>query len=551
MMAMTLRSASLLAALVPLLLSTTARRPAPIDPNRLRAHVGFLADDLLEGRGPGTRGGLLAERYVAAALASAGVAPAGENGTYFQKVPLVGVTTRPASTLSFAGGGGTLVPKLLDDAVVWSEALEEKTSFEAPEVLFAGYGIEAPEWRWNDYPADVSGKLLLMLVGDPPATPAEPELFAGRALTYHGRWTRKLELAASKGARGVLLVHTEASAGYGWSVVRGSWSGERSQLPAAPGERALRLAGWVTEGAAQRLMALAGADLAALRAAAGRRGFTPVPLPLKATVELESGLRRFEASNVAGRIAGTDPSRAEEAVLFGAHVDHLGIGTPDARGDAIYNGAVDDASGVACLLEVARTLAAGGGLPRSVLFLGFTAEEQGLKGSGWYASHPLVPPGRSAALVNLDGAKPWGEVEDFTLMGADRSPELARIAAETARDLRFRQVPDAHPEKGYFYRSDHFSLARVGVPCINLESGHTLRGKPPEAGAALEASYRDTRYHRPADQVDASWDFGALAQYATVARELGRRIAASPGLPRWRSGDEFEAARLASRAEGR
>jgi Zn-dependent M28 family amino/carboxypeptidase len=291
------------------------------------------------------------------------------------------------------------------------------------------------------------------------------------------------------------------------------------------------------------MVAQAGFDLDALRRAAGSRDFRPVPLRTRATASLRSSLRSFEAANVIGRIPGRDAASKDETVIFSAHVDHLGIGTPDAGGDRIYNGAVDDAAGVAALLEIARTVRAAGGWSRSVTFLGFTAEEQGLKGSAWYAAHPVVPPGRTAGCVNLDAAMPFGEVDDFILMGADRSPELARIGADTAGALGFTVRPDGHPEKGYFYRSDHFSLARIGIPCVNLQMGETLRGKPAGAGAARVEEYRKKRYHQPADQLDGTWDFAGLGQYATVAREIGRRIAALPVLPGWKPGDEFAAAR--------
>lgn len=540
------RSALLLVLLVPALGGAQAPPPATattaIDARRIRAHVAALADDRMEGRGPGTRGGKAAEAYVAEQLAAAGVAPGGEWGTYFQKVPLLGVTGTGAS-LTFSTEGKTLSPVPLEGMMVWTEAQKEQVDLTA-DVVFAGYGIEAPEYRWDDFKGvDVAGKLVILLVNDPPATAKEPDLFKGKALTYHGRWTYKLESATRHRARGALLVHTEDGAGYGWGVVRTSWSGELSQSRVEPGAHALELAGWLSEGAARKLMAQAGLDLDALRRAAGTRDFRPVPLRTTATASLRSTLRSFEAANVIGRIPGRDAALKDQAVIFSAHVDHLGIGTPDASGDRIYNGAVDDAAGVAALLEIARTVGAEGGWPRAVTFVGFTAEEQGLKGSAWYAAHPVVPPGATAACVNLDAAMPFGEVDDFVLMGADRSPELARIGAETARALGFQVRPDRHPEKGYFYRSDHFSLARVGIPCVNLQMGETLRGKPAGAGAARVEEYRKKRYHQPADQLDGTWDLAGLVQYATVGRELGRRIAVLPALPGWRPGDEFEGAR--------
>ena len=520
-----------------------AAPPVPVDSQRLRAHVAFLADDLLEGRGPGTRGGQLAEKYVASQMAALGLLPAGDGGTYFQKVPLVGVTTRPSSTLTV----GDLVARPGEDTVIWTDAQRASVDASA-EVVFVGYGIEAPEYRWDDFKGtDVKGKILLMLVNDPPATAKEPDLFKGRGLTYYGRWTYKLESAARHGARGALLVHTDESASYGWDVVRNSWSGESSQNRLDRAERdqpqPLQVGGWLSRPFVEKVLQKTGTTLAALQEKAASRDFRPMRLQLPASAKVESSLRLFDASNVVGMLPGTDPRRKDEVVVFGGHVDHLGVGSPDATGDAIFNGARDNAAGVASVLEIARTVAAEGGWPRTTVFLGVAAEEQGLKGSAWYAAHPLFPPAKTAAYVNLDGAGTDGEVDDFTLAGAERSPELERIANDVAKEMSIRLEPDAHPEAGRFYRSDHFNFARIGVPCINMGMGESLRGKPAATGATLQKEYRTKRYHRPADQLDDSWDFRGLAQYATVAREIGRRVAALPGLPGWKPGDEFKAAR--------
>lgn len=526
-----------------------AAPPVAIEANRLRAHVAFLADDLLEGRRPGTRGGQLAEKYVAAQMAVLGLRPAGENGTYFQKVPLVGVTTKPTTTLSFRAKGEPIAAKLNEDVVFWTDAQKEVVDA-ASELVFAGYGVVAPEYRWDDFKGvDVKGKILLLLVNDPPATADEPDLFKGKALTYYGRWTYKFESAARRGAIGALLVHTDESAGYGWEVVRNSWSGEKSQnrLDAA-GPAPLLAAGWLSREIVSKILERSGTSFEKLKAAAARRDFTPVPLGVTASAHLESALRPFEANNVAGSIPGTDAARKDETVIFTAHLDHFGIGEPDETGDRIYNGALDDASGVASMLEVARAAALEGGWPRGALFLAVTAEEQGLKGSAWYASHPMVPPGKTAADVNLDGGHSFGEVDDLVVMGSERSPELEAVADAVARSMSFRITPDEHPELGYFYRSDHFSLARVGIPCLNLVMGESLRGKPAGTGGRLENEYRQKRYHRPADQLDGAWDFAGLVQYATVAKELGGRVAGLPTLPNWKPGDEFKAARDASLA---
>jgi Zn-dependent M28 family amino/carboxypeptidase len=536
----------LLLTVVPLGASLAAAPPTPADPARIRAHVAFLADDLLEGRGPGTRGGKLAENYIAAAFAQMGVAPAGQDGTYFQKVPLVGVKTQPSSSLTLRGAGGSVSPKLLEEMVLFTHAQKESLDVDA-DVVFVGYGIEAPEYRWDDFKGvDVTGKVVVMLVNDPPATATEPDLFKGKALTYYGRWTYKLESATRHHAKGAILLHTDDSAGYGWDVVKNSWSGEQSQNVLSGGETPLVMAGWISDPTARKVAALSGMDVDALRKAAASRDFRPVPMKIKAQAHLDSALRHFDARNVIGKIPGRDPKLADEAVLFGAHADHLGIGAPDETGDTIYNGAVDDASGVASMLEVARTVAADGGWPRAAWFLAVTAEEQGLKGSEWFAAHPLLAPAKMAAYVNLDGGKPWGEVDDMVLMGAERSPELDRIARDVATELKFTIKPDLHPEKGYFYRSDHFSFAKIGVPCVNIEMGETLRGKPKGAGETLEEEYRTKRYHRPADQLDDRWDARGLAEYATTAREIGRRVAGLPAGPTWKPGDEFEAARKRS-----
>src|SRR5438105_3822633 len=436
--------------------------PSAISESALRAHIKFLSDDRLEGRGTGARGGELAALYVAHQFEAMGLKGAGPKGSFWQPVSLVGVKADPKTELHVNGSSGAEAFKFADDFVAFTGAQTDHVNVNA-DLVFVGYGIDAPEQKWNDYkgPAeDYRGKILVMLVNDPPATEEEPDLFGGRRLTYYGRWTYKYEEAARRGAVGAILLHTNESAGYPWSVVRTSNGSWRFDIARSAGDRNpyLRIRSWMTDDAAHRMMQLAGLNLDDLRKQAASRDFKPVKLNLTALMGLKSELKRVEAPNVVAILPGRDPKLRDEYVVYSAHWDHFGIGAPDKNGDTIYNGALDNATGVASVLEIARVLSS---LPlaerprRSILFLITTAEEQGLLGSEWYSRHPLVPIEKTAADINLDSMNILGPTHDFVALGAERS-SLKAVVDQIARERGLVISPEPRPEQGSFYRSDHF-----------------------------------------------------------------------------------------------
>lgn len=515
----------------------------------IRAHIKFLSDDLLEGRAPGTRGGELAAKYIAAQFEAMGLEPAGVNGSYFQPVRLVGVKADPSTKLIVRGNGREASFNFGDEYVASTGAQTDRVALKA-ELVFVGYGIEAPEYRWNDYkgdPEDFRDKILVIMVNDPPATSEEPNLFGGRALTYYGRWTYKYEEAARRGAAGAILIHTDESAGYPWGVVRTSNGSWRYDLARAANDTTpyLKLRSWITNDAAKRLFQLAGFDLDELRRRAASRDFKPVKLNLQAEIDLRSELKRVEAPNVLGLLPGRDAQLRNEYVMYTAHWDHLGIGEPDARGDAIYNGAVDNATGVAAVLAIADALAR---LPeserprRSVLFLMTTAEEQGLLGAEWFARYPTVPLDRIAADINLDALNVLGTTRDFVALGANRST-LQQVVEAVARDRGLKVGSDPRPEQGSFFRSDHFPLAKAGVPAISLESGEDFIGRPAGWGQERFNEYNTKRYHQPSDEYDPSWDLRGTVQEAEIALDIGLRVANASEMPRYNPNDEFAKAR--------
>ncbi len=516
-----------------------------ISETMLKAHIKFLADDLLEGRGTGARGGELAAKYIAAQLEALGAKGAGENGSFFQPVSLVGVKADPNTTLTISGASGSETFKFADDFVAFTGAQTESVDVDA-DLVFVGYGINAPEQRWNDYKGgdtDYRGKILVMLVNDPPATTQEPNLFGGKALTYYGRWTYKYEEAARRGAAGAILLHTDQSAGYPWGVVRtsnGSWRFDiaRTQNDTTP---FLQFRSWVTDEAAHRLMKLAGQDLDALRAKAATREFQPVNLGVKGKLNLKSEVKRVAAPNVVGVIEGSDPQLRNEYVVYSAHWDHLGIGAPNKNGDTIYNGALDNASGVAVVLAIAETIArtpTAQRPKRSSLFLFPTAEEQGLLGAEWYAKHPVVPIDKTAANVNLDSMNVLGPTNDFIPLGAERST-LKAVVDAVARDMGLRVSPDARPEQGSFFRSDHFPFAKAGVPSISLKEGDDYVGRSKEWGEEQFRAYNTAHYHQPSDEIRDTWDFRGMIQEAEIALAIGRMISDMPEKPHFNPGDEF------------
>lgn len=530
--------------LLPFLAGCTAV-PKPwdsgIEAAPIAAHVRFLSSDLLEGRGVGGRGEALTVEYLAAQLAAAGASPAGDGGGYFQRVPLVSLRTQSSSVLRLAG-------RTLEMGAEFVGSNQRQTGREVldAELVYAGHGIVAPEFGWDDYKGvDVAGKVVVLFTDEPPSE--DPGFFGGRALTYYGRWTFKYEEAARRGAAGALIVHTDETAGYPWEVVRNSWGGEQHHVEAEEGEARLAFAGWLHSSAAERLFAAvpatSGKTLAELLAMANREDFRPMPLNVRAQGDLRTAIVPVETRNVLAQFEGGDPDRRAEAVLYTAHWDHLGLQESANGADALYNGAVDNATGCGVLLEIARAF---GRLPerppRSVLFAFVGAEESGLLGSAFYAANPVVPVGRTAVNLNYDGLFPFGATRDFSLPGYERTT-LRPTVDGLAREFGIELLPDPEPEQGYFYRSDHFSLAKRGVPAFALKTGSEVIGRPAGWGAERVREYRTQHYHQPTDEYRPDWDFAGLARLARFGFELGRTVAAQPGLPTWVEGDEFLAAR--------
>lgn len=513
---------------------------------RIRAHLRYLSTDLFEGRGTGQRGAELAAEYIATYLEISGLWRGATSTSFMQRVPLVGAETQSDSTLTFAGAAAASAPamKYKDDFVLWSETQQPLVE-SSGGMVFVGHGVVAPEFKWDDYKGlDVKGKVLVMLVDDPPSE--DPALFGGKARTYYGRWTYKYEIAAKMGAVGAILIHTNASAGYGWEVVRNSWARERAFNELDPNAAApLRQAGWVTETVGRALLKMAGQDFDALRAAAAKPDFTPVALGVTSTARVVSKVRKFDSANVIAFVPGTDDLLKDQAVIVTAHYDHLGI-DPNAEGDKIYNGAYDNASGVATMLELARAFRLASVKPRrSVVFIAATGEEMGLRGSQYYAEHPTFPPGKISANFNLDGVSVLGVTKDMSFLGGERST-LKNWLEEASREFGFTITPDAHPEQGSFYRSDHFNFAKIGVPAVSIEHGQLFEGHDAAWGEAHWKEYQEKMYHRPADQFDPNWDLKGAEKTAMIAFFLAYRAANADTLPSWNSGDEFGAARDAA-----
>lgn len=512
--------------------SAGAQQQIPVDTAAMDAHLRFLSSDLLEGRAPATRGGRLAAAYIAAQFQALGLQPAGENGSYFQPVALVGMTPQP--TLDF--GQQDVLDSLAyrNDFVAWAERPEADIEARG-EIVFVGFGIRAPEWQWDDYKGtDLRGKVLLMLVNDPGLV--DSTVFLGKILTYYGRWTYKLEEAARQGAAGVLLIHTTETATYPWEVVRGSWSVEQFKLD-QPHSPSLAFAGWLTETVTRGLLKRSGLGLEAMMRAAGRRDFRPIPTGVTAAVHIHSDLRRVESENVAARLPGRDPQLASQAVLITAHWDHKGIG-PAIRGDSIYNGAEDNASGIAAILGAAKALTQLPRSTRSIVFLATTAEESGLLGSEAYVQRPLIPLAQTAAVLNLDVTNVRGATRDIGALGVDRST-LGPVFAYAARaeGLTVESQPDI---RGSFFRSDHFPFARSGVPALSIKPGVDFVGRPSGWGEEQESIYNEQRYHQPSDEYQPTFRYAGMAQQVRVTVRAARLIANGPVMPRWLPSSEFQ-----------
>ena len=511
--------------------------PAPITADEISAHIRFLSSDLLEGRGPATRGGALTELYLENQLRAYGVAPA-HNGSYLQRVPIDIVAADRAAIRATASGKATATLRDPDDVVLWAGASVEQSGARAP-VVFVGYGVTAPEFRWDDFKnVDVKGKILLVLVNDPPAPANEPNLFGGKAMTYYGRWTYKFEEAERRGAAGMLIVHDTERAGYGWPTVVGSWAKEQRMLPRDPQLPApLGFRGWITGDAATSLLRQAGLDLTRLKRTAEARNFRPVDTGITLDVGFTNTVEHLESHNVVGMIAGRDSAAAEEVVMLSAHWDHLGIG-PAVDGDSIYNGALDNASGTANLLAIARVLAQSPRSARSVLVAFVTAEESGLLGAEYLSLNPLVPLERIVANLNVDGGNVLGETRDLTVLGDTKSslgPQLATMIEPRG----MRLSPDAFPERGFFYRSDHFAFAKVGVPSVSIGEGDDYVGRTREWGKEQADDYTTKRYHQPSDEFDPTWDLRGAVQLSTIVLEFTRLLAESRDWPTWNDDAEF------------
>jgi Zn-dependent M28 family amino/carboxypeptidase len=516
---------------------------AGISGERIRAHVKFLASDLLEGRGVGTRGGDLASEYIATQFALDGLQPAGDNGTYFQNFTLVGSDPQPTTSLSVTASHVTLPFGWLDDFVGVTFQQKSTVDIDA-DAVFVGHGIVAPEYQWDDYQGvDVHGKVVVLFTGEPPSR--DPKFFNGEALTYYGRWTYKYEEAARHGAIGAIIIHTTPTASYGWNVVRSSWSKEDLEPKVATGTAALGFAGWVTKEAGERIAATQNTSADQWLQLADTRGFRAKPLPLRFRIHAAAKIRELRTRNVIGKVEGSDPQLKNEAVMFSAHWDHLGAGEA-IRGDAIYNGAQDNATGCGVLLELARAWAALPQKPRrSALFISVAAEEAGLLGSEYYGRHPVIPASKTALALNYDSLPPLGPTRDVQVHGAERTT-IYPVVEEEARRFHLTISPDPRPLAGTYYRSDHFSFARVGIPAFSIDSGHDLLGQPPGTGIRLADEYNEAHYHQPSDEYHDSWDFSGMEVYARFGFAINREAANLPKLPTWHSDDEFLAARVAS-----
>ncbi|MBS0664050.1 MAG: M28 family peptidase [Verrucomicrobia bacterium] len=514
-------------------------------PARMLARVKVLASDEFEGRGPGTAGEEKTIQYLVGEYRKIGLEPGNPDGTYIQAVPLVGITSHP--TLSFTVGGQTLPMTNINDFVGSTSRVTPHVAYQDTEVVFAGYGVTAPEYGWDDFKGvDVRGKTIVVLVNDPPVIDPttgklDPKVFGGQAMTYYGRWTYKYENAAAHGAAACLIVHETGPAGYPFAVVVGSRSRENFEIRTPDGNAGhLGMEAWLTQQAAERLCRACGQDFAALKRAAVSRGFQPVPLAAKASFTIGNDLRNVDSRNVVAKLTGSDPKLRDEFVVFTAHWDHLGR-DPRLAGDQIFNGADDNASGVAWQLEVAQDLAA---LPaaqrprRSVLFLNVTAEEKGLLGSRYYVTSPLYPLTRTVACVNTDGGNYYGRTHDVKVVGTDQST-LDDIGAAVARTQGRTISPDPVPEMGYYYRSDHFEFAKVGIPSYYPKRGYHYVDRPEDWGNAFEARYVQDNYHKVSDEVRPDWTFEGGAQDADFLAEVIRRVADDDQRPAWKADSQF------------
>ena len=522
-------------------LAVPAEAITAVDSGTLMSYVRVLAADSFMGRAPGTPGEDKTIAYLTEQFKALGLQPGNTDGTFIQKVPLVGITVTNSPTLTFSKSGTTQSLKWRDDYVAWTKHVATTASLDKSPLVFVGYGVEAPEFNWDDYKGqNLAGMTLVMLVNDPPL--ADTSKFGGSRMTYYGRWTYKFEQGAKHHAAGVLLVHETGPAGYPFAVVQGN-AAEKFDLATPDSNRSRsNVEGWITLDHAKKLFALAGQNFDSLKAHAATPGFQPVPLGVTATVQLRNKLRTVNSRNVVARVVGSDSARRDEYVIYTAHWDHFGIGEP-VNGDSIYNGAADNATGTAGLLTLAKAYAAMKTPPkRSILFLSVTAEEQGLLGSQYYAEHPIYPLNKTLAVINMDVLNTAGPTKDLTVIGlgaSDLDDYATAAATEQGRKLR----PDAEPEKGFYYRSDHFNFAKQGVPAFDPEAGIDFVGKPEGFGMQKRNQYTETRYHKPQDEIQPDWDMSGAVEDLKLFLTMGYRIADAQKFPEWKPGNEFRAIR--------
>jgi len=519
-----------------------------ITPDGLLAHIKVLASDEFEGRAPGTKGEELSVKYITDQFNRIGLKPGNPDGTYTQEVPLAGIKSEPR--MSFSIGDKTINLKYPDDFVASSAHLQPDIKIDKSDVIFVGYGVVAPEYGWDDYKdVDVRGKTLLMLIGDPPVPdPKDPskldeKMFKGKAMTYYGRWTYKYEIAAQKGAAAAIIIHETEPAAYPWQVVRSSWGKENFELD-NPNKNmdAVSARSWITFDVAKKLFADCGQDFDALKKSAITKGFRPVALNAKARIDIKQQIRSFKSHNVIGKLEGNDPKLHDEYVIYTAHWDHLGR-HPELQGDQIFNGAIDNASGVASLMQLAVAFTKLNPPPkRSVLFIATTAEEAGLLGAKFYAEHSLYPLEKTLADINIDGVNPWGkshDLEDLTNGNSTLDDLLGQAAARQGRVMK----ANSEPEKGGFYRVDSFEFAKAGVPVLHLARGIEIIGKPPEYGKQKRDEFVAKHYHQVSDELDPKWDLSGAVQDVQLLFEVGYQVANGDKFPEWKSGVEFKAKR--------
>ncbi len=517
----------------------------------LLAHIKTLSSDEFEGRGPGTIGETRSVEYISKQFRELGLKPGNPDGTYFQKVPLVGFSSRVEGSISV--GGKRIDLKFPQDWVAVSRRFTPEVRVEASDIVFVGYGVVAPEYDWDDYKGlDVRGKTIVMLVNDPavpdPADPSklDPAVFKGKAMTYYGRWTYKYEIASEKGAAAAIIIHETGPAGYPFEVVSGSWGRENFDIARTDGNRdRVSIESWITEPAARLFLAAAGQDFDALKKAAAKRDFRPVPLAAKGEFRARNTIRTIDSLNVAGLVEGGDPAVKNEYVVYTAHWDHLGK-DESRKGDQIFNGAVDNASGVASILEIAKGFKALAKPPRrSIVFIAVTAEEKGLLGAKYYAEHPLYPLEKTLANINIDGINVWGKTTDIVDVGLGMS-DLDDLLADVASRRERSVMPDAEPEKGFFYRSDHFEFAKLGVPALDTDSGTKYPGKPADFGIKKRDEYTRNDYHKPTDEIKPGWDLSGAVDDLELLLEVGVRVADGDAYPAWKKSSEFRARREAA-----